>query len=238
MANPGDGTTASGTTVATGTGGTALDTSAIDDQVDVLFMAESATSRTATIADSQGSFYPAPFDHQDFTASHGREFYRWRAHIVRAASLIVTVTYGAAAPLSLAVALVKNVIPGTPMTAGQFASHYQSAASIGPTPATDLQSSTNTPALALQPTILSVWGYCDGQNAAPVAGTAFTQVGVPVWAALGAACLTYEQEIYNSLLAVSGRFTPVPSEDAYTFLTVFNQNPPPPFAANGLFVIP
>jgi hypothetical protein len=219
----GDGHTLSGTTVATGTGGVALGLYNVDDQVDVLVMAKSATTHTCTISDNLGNFFVANFDHS-LTASASREFYRFRAHIVNVGgSPIITATYGATAELAIAVTCLSGILPSNPLSSGNWINHYQTAASIGASPATNSQASGNSPSLLLQPALAAAWGYCDGNTAAPTAGTAYTAVGTPLWGALGSPCLQYETQVITSYTTVNGQFTPVPSQDAYTFLAVFNE---------------
>lgn len=217
-----DGHTAAGTTVATGTGGAAMGSVSAGQQIDVLFMAQSATAQTCTCADQLGNVY-TQIDHLDRTALSSREFYRFGAMCTVPGIPVITCTYGASSNLNIAAAPLTGISTTIPFTGGMVANHFQSAASIGGSPAADLQSSTNTPTLSFLPTTLAVWGYCDGKNAAPTTGTAFTAFGTPVWASLGTACLRYETEVYNSTTAVSGRFTPVASQDAYTFIAAFNE---------------
>lgn len=218
----GDGFTASGTTVVTGTGGAALPVVALGNVIDVLFMAQSGTANTCTCRDNLGNTY-TQIDHGDYTGAHSREFYRFYAKSLSSGTPVITCTYGASAPLSIAASVLTGIAGIPPFIGGQVANHFQTAASIG-SGGTDLQSSTNTPPLLIQPVILSGWGYCDGKNGTPTVGSTFnaTVFASSLWASLGAACLTYETKTYASILATSVKFTPIPNQDAYTFAATFD----------------
>lgn len=215
-----DGHTASGTTVATGTGGASLGAVTIANGIDVLFRASSATAHTCTCADQLGNNYNQ-IDHNDSTATHSLEWYRFACGSVTVPGTpVITCTYGASAQLDIAASAMSGLI-AVPFAAS--VNHYQSAASIGGSPAVDSQNSTNLPTLSSKPTLLTCWGYCDA-NGTPVYGTQFTGVGT-AWSTLGSGTprLAYENLTYNSFVPISGRFTPVPSQDAYTFFAAFNE---------------
>lgn len=215
----GDGTTASGTSVTTGTGGVALPVVVIGNVIDVLFMAQSGSPNGCTCSDGIGNVY-TQIDHLDRTASSSREFYRFMAIAASSGTPAVKCTYGATSALAVA-ATVLTGISTPPFVTGQVANHFQSAASIGGG-STDLQSSGNTPPLLVQPVILAAWGYCDGKNAAPLAGTGFQDAGPNLWGALGVACLNYETLTYASTSPAAAKFTPVANQDAYTFAAAFD----------------
>lgn len=218
-----DGTTASGTVVSTGTGGAALPAFNLGDCIHVIIMAQTASALT----DSGPSDGANAYIHLGVADNHGTRgfiFTRWMTTVTTPlATPVITDTWSGTAKLAIAVAKVPSVSPIGPNVPGGNAQASQTAPSGTDSQSSGLTVSANT----LVPVTLSAWGFSVSEAGAPAAGTGFTQVGT-AWAALGAACLTYETAVSSLTQQQVATFTPIGGSDTYAFMDLFNQNSPPP----------
>jgi hypothetical protein len=213
-----DGTTASGTVVSTGTGGTALPAFNIGDCVHVIIMAQTASALTDT-GPSDGSNTYTHLGIADNHSTRGFIFTRWMTVVTTAIPTpVITDTWSGTAKLGIAVAVLPSINSGSPNVLGgqtqasQIAPSGANSQTSGPTPSPNL----------LIPVTLGAWGFSVSEAGAPTAGAGFTQIGT-AWSALGAACLTYETLTSNVSQQQIATFTPIGGSDTYTFLDVFNQ---------------
>jgi hypothetical protein len=215
----GDGYTASGTTVSTGTGGAAMPAVAVGQLIDVLFMAQSSTTQTVSVSDNLGNTYNL-VDSGGAWTGYSKQFAQFYCMTTVAGSPIITATYGAAAPLSIAAAVLPSGSVSTtlPFSAGSYSTNTQSVNG-----AVDNSTSLAVPTLAFQPATLTGWSYSDAKTSAPLAGTGFTQIGT-LWSALGGACLTYETKALSSTTGVPATFTTTATlgSRAFNFAVVYN----------------
>jgi hypothetical protein len=206
----------------TGTSGAAMPAVTVGQVLDVLVMNNNSTATTCTVSDTLGNTYTA-IDNVDYT-SIGFQLFRFLCVVSAPGTPVITGQLGLIpANVAIAVAILPGINPGNPFTVGNIADNNQYPVTVGP----NTQTSGPTPALAIEPATLGVWGLCTGFTNAPAAGSAFTQIGT-AWGALGSsACLTYETQSLSSLAPVSGTFTPSVTNRAITMAAVFNQIPGP-----------
>ena len=211
-----DGTTASGTVVSTGTGGSALPAFTVGQCVHVLLMAQTASALTEG-GPSDGSNTYTHIQTADNHATRGFIFDRWFSIITTPlATPVITTTWSGTAKLAIAAAVLPNILTTNPISPGCVQQSSQTAPS-----GTDGQTSgPTTSANPLVPVTVAGWGFSVAETAAPVAGTGFTSIGT-AWGALGGACLTYETKQSSFGQQQTATFTPV-AGDAYTFVDVFN----------------
>jgi hypothetical protein len=232
-----DGYNTSGVSVTTGTNGTTMSAVTVGQLLHVLVMVQTASVNTITVTDTLGNTYTANGTGNYTTST--RLYSTFYCSVTNAGTSQVTAHYGgSASTMAIAVANVTAattaiISPTTPYSAGNFENNKQV---IGASPAANSQTSTNMPSLVVVPAIVGGFGYNDGNNGAPTAGTSpvtFTQVGT-CWAALGSsACLTYEVAQVNTATAYAATFTPIASENAYSFVNAFNIGQPAVIAPPG-----
>jgi hypothetical protein len=216
--NVADGTSSSSTTVATGTGGSAMPAIVVGQVLDVMLMAETSSALTDS-GPSDGSntyFNIRTFDDH---VANGYIWDHWGCIVtVPLASPVISTTWSGGTPTKAAIAV--GIIPGLIGTnpgvtlSGQA---FQTAPSGSNAQVCAIGSSNPTNGIYYT---LAGWGYSLNQAAAPAAGTSpigFNQIGT-VWAALGTgACMTFEtQTIQGTGAAVEVTFTPV-AGNTYTF---------------------
>lgn len=214
----GEGTSTSSTTVATGTGGSAMPAIVVGQVLDVMLMAETSSALTDS-GPSDGSntyFNIRTFDDH---VANGYIWDHWGCIVtVPLASPVISTTWSGGTPTKAAIAV--GIIPGLIGTnpgvtlSGQA---FQTAPSGSNAQVCAIGSSNPTNGIYYT---LAGWGYSLNQAAAPAAGTSpigFNQIGT-VWAALGTgACMTFEtQTIQGTGAAVEVTFTPV-AGNTYTF---------------------
>ena len=226
-----DGTAASGTTVATGTGGLGMSAVSLGQLIHVLLMASTSNSGDIlSVTDSLGNTYVADSSGH-YEATDSRQFLQAHTIVTTAGTPVITGSKtGSAVPMWIAAAVVQPAyLPLTINTitpySGFQANNRQTAASIGSSPAPNSQTSGAMAALAT-PSLLSAWGFCAAGTSPPTPSSGWT-AGGNLLGALTSGRLTYEF-IANGLYgtAYSATFTPVPSQEAYTFVSAFNLNPP------------
>lgn len=213
------GTTASGATVATGTGGLALPAFAVGDCIVVLTMAQTASALTETFNGDGSNAYT----HLQVADNHSTEGFilsRYATIVTTPlASPVLQSTFsGSATKLGIAAVKVGSISPGSPFVPGGNAQHLQTTPSGTNSQVSGLTTSANTNI----PVTLVAWGLSVNFAGAPTAGSGFTPQGT-AWSAFGAPCLTCETQTSSSLIQQQATFTPIGGTDTYTFLDVFNQ---------------
>ena len=229
-----DGTSTGSTTVATGTGGTALPAISVGQFLDIMLLATTTTAITETgpawVGSSGGTFFVIRTydDH-----ANGYIWDHWGCYVTSAVAAPVIKTTWTANPttaLAISVGIISSGILGTnPFTNINFSSQHKQTSTNG----TDAQVSGLTGAALTTGALYTIggWGFSANVAAAPAAGTGFTQIGT-VWAALGTgACMTYETKtIVGAGAQAQATFTPV-TGNTYTFAAAFNDIPLPAFPA-------
>lgn len=212
------GTTASGATVATGTGGLALPAFAVGDCIVVLTMAQTASALTETFNGDGSNAYT----HLQVADNHSTEGFilsRYATIVTTPlASPVLQSTFSGSAKLGIAAVKVGSISPGSPFVPGGNAQHLQTTPSGTNSQVSGLTTSANTNI----PVTLVAWGLSVNFAGAPTAGSGFTPQGT-AWSAFGAPCLTCETQTSSSLIQQQATFTPIGGSDTYTFLDVFNQ---------------
>jgi hypothetical protein len=226
-----DGTTASGTVVSTGTGGTALPAFNVGDCIHVLLMAQTASALTITSNPSDGHNTYVNLQNADNHGTTGFIWARWTTMVTTAITTpVISATWSGTAKLAIAVAKLSNINTGAPNVTGGNAQSNQTTPSGSNAQTSGLTISPNL----LVPVTLGGWGFSVNESGAPAAGAGFSQIGT-AWAALGSACLTYETMTSNAAIQQTATFTPIGGTNTFTALDVFNQigSHPPTVPASG-----
>ena len=216
-----DGTTTSGTSVATGTGGAALPAITTGQLLDVLICAQTSSALTDTTPTDNTSG-AISWHHSRTYDDHanGYIFERWYGIVVSGyATPVVTSTWSGSAKLSIAVGIQNGVITGNAWSPNSWSQASQSGTS-----GANSQSSGVLVGNTLFSAILCGWGFNTGQNGAPTAGTSpltFTSIGT-AWGGLGSACLTYESAPIGVNTNFAATFNPFSTTHSYTFAQAYN----------------
>ena len=231
----GDGTVASNTAVTTGTGGQAMPAISVGQLLHIIVACEATgLSETLTWIGTSGG----TFQYIQSITSAGWTFDEWYCEVTTAvAAPVIRANYTGGTPTLAAIAVgISNVVSQTiPFTTGYSNVNHQASPS-----GANGQISGNTTNSLLNGAayLMSAFGFSYGLAAAPTAGTGFTQVAT-MWAGLGAACMTYENEILTGVGApAQATFTPVAGSASMTMMAAFNIAQPPfaPFRRTQFFV--
>jgi hypothetical protein len=216
----GGGTAAS---IATGVNGNAFSAAVqVGDIIEVTCVATSiSVSSAASVTDTLGNSYGSAAYHLS-DLPHSAEIYKFVAVATVAGTPVVTFTYGATAVIGISCISIRSVNPSTPYNAGNVVGAFFTA---GASPSANSLSSGNTPTLSVVPAIVIGFGWTVENFGPPTAvGTGFTAFGSAMLNLGFASSAIYEYKNVSSTTAVAATFTPLASHDAYSIVSVYNDN--------------
>jgi hypothetical protein len=213
--------TASVTSIATGTNGSAMPAMIVGQLWDVIVLNQ-GTSGNITVSDGTANAYNFVQQLNDGTNSVVlNQFYCMVTVPISSPVITATKNTGGAQAMSIGVALSAAagiISPTSPYTANAQSNNKQTT----PTGSNSQVSGFTQTAPTLS-SVLGAWSFCASKAAASAAGTNFTKIGNNLWSFIGtAASVTYETETVAGLTSFQATFTPPGGTNTYTLATLYN----------------